>query len=222
MNCDQVRDNIDAYAIGALEPDEAAALERHLLSCDAHADAVLARAAAVALAGAADDVAPPAGFEDRIRERMLARAGRPADRGRRAPLPGWAYAVAAVLVLAIGGLTAWNVALLADDSGAARAYTHTYTDGDGRALRLSGDHGEPEFTVAFAGLESRPASEVYELWVIRDQEWLSVGRFNTADDGSWTGDFSFGFVEGDVLCVTVQSASDEDEPFGVPLIWSPL
>jgi anti-sigma factor (TIGR02949 family) len=33
MDCDQVRELLDAYALGATEPEEAAALEEHMDDC---------------------------------------------------------------------------------------------------------------------------------------------------------------------------------------------
>jgi hypothetical protein len=130
MDCEQVRDHLDAWALGALEPEEAAAVEAHLRDCP-DCRALAAQRAGVAsrlpeaLAAASPHQLPPA-----LRERVLdAVRATPADtmavvpgssgpddtlatpppvsldaardRRRLPRVPTWLGAAAAVLVLAV-------------------------------------------------------------------------------------------------------------------------
>jgi len=108
-------DQVDAYALGALEPEEARALEVHLAAEGPHplCEAALARAreAVATLATDVTPVAPP----PRIWEAVALSISRPAPPAPREParptpvqptttrrrVPAWAYGVAAAAVLAL-------------------------------------------------------------------------------------------------------------------------
>jgi hypothetical protein len=103
--CEASHDNIDAWALGALDADEARALEAHLATCDdcrALADAASETAASLGLA------VPMHGASATLKSRVVASAavltdiGRPRERRRML----WPAAVAALLVGAVG-LGAW-------------------------------------------------------------------------------------------------------------------
>jgi len=104
-------EQVDAYALGALEPAEARALEAHLAAEAPHpqCEAALARAreAVAALASDLTPVAPPPRVWDAVARSIG--AGEPGP-VRVVPLrraPAWAYAMAAaaVLALVVGGIS---------------------------------------------------------------------------------------------------------------------
>ena len=108
MDHEAVRDNIDAWAIGALDAAEAREVDSHLAGCDACrvlADEAQDDAGMIALA--VPLVAAPASLKARVMG--AAAAVRPAQRGRQ----GWRYwpaAAAAVFVFGFG-LVGWNAYL---------------------------------------------------------------------------------------------------------------
>jgi hypothetical protein len=117
MDCDQVRGQLDAYAVGALDPDEQWAIEHHLEGCpDCRelADRLVATANLLPLALAtASRVAPPAGLKERVLASVPAKAlpaaepdrlERPESRARRRFWNSRTLAVAAALALLVVSL----------------------------------------------------------------------------------------------------------------------
>lgn len=103
---------LSAYLDGALAPDEALAVERHLASCRACQQAYEELQATVALLQSVPEVAPPPGLRDDVMRRLQAEAARS---GRQEPAAGggfrrfvtqspWRFAAAAALVLALAGI----------------------------------------------------------------------------------------------------------------------
>jgi anti-sigma-K factor RskA len=78
MDCDQVREQLDAFAVGALEPDEQREIERHLEGCPdcrEMADRLVTAANLLPLAlAAASPVTPPAGLKERVLAAVPAKA----------------------------------------------------------------------------------------------------------------------------------------------------
>jgi anti-sigma-K factor RskA len=142
LTCDEVREMAGSFVLGALEPQEEAALRAHLATCpDRHAEIAQLGSVLPALAEAVPMVEPSDLLKARI---MAAAAGDSAARGgapgvaaaRVAPVAfptadqraarrtrtsvgGWLLRIAAVLVIAVLG--GWNV-LLQNDLSAARSY----------------------------------------------------------------------------------------------------
>ena len=103
IDCETARENIDALALGALDADEAPALEQHLQTCIACARELrAARETAASLALSAP--AMPAAAA--LKARVMASAAVLSTRPRRRPSWNyWAVAAAALAVLAAGGVT---------------------------------------------------------------------------------------------------------------------
>jgi anti-sigma-K factor RskA len=145
LTCDEVRELAGAYVLGALEADEAAAVQAHLAAHpDGHPEIEELGAVIPAFAELVPVVEPP----ERLKGRIMAAAG--ADLAARAVVPGvpaaseapvapvafprpeerearrartspatWVLRIAAVLAIALLG--GWNL-LLQNDLGAARQY----------------------------------------------------------------------------------------------------
>jgi anti-sigma-K factor RskA len=115
--CDQCRENLPLYAVGALTSDEANELKRHLAECPACREELSGLSEAAAqIAMAVEPTVPPA----RLREKLLARLGdersekraaiegrHPVGRGRAGRAWFWVPAFATV-VLAIASATLWR------------------------------------------------------------------------------------------------------------------
>jgi len=128
-DCEAVRDDIDGWALGALDADEARALEAHLATCD---DCRAIGDAASETAGSLGLAVPMHSASATLKSRVMASAavltdiGRP--RGKRRLM--WPAAVAALLVGAIG-LASWT------------AVTQSRVDDlEGRNARLSASSTE--------------------------------------------------------------------------------
>ena len=143
MTHQEFLDQVDAYALGALEPSEARALEQHLTAEGPHplCEAALARAHETVATLAADlkPVAPPPRVWDGI-GRAIARGQEPAPRspaqppatgaprepGSAAPrrrIPAWTYglAAAAVLTLVVSGVQVREARRFATQASASAA-----------------------------------------------------------------------------------------------------
>jgi hypothetical protein len=125
-DCDSIREDIDAWAIGALDADDARALDTHIAGCAACArlaDAARDDAGALALA------VPIVGGGPALKARIIASAAvlteMPKRESRGSPRRWWASAAAAVIVGA--GLLGWvaylqsQVGDLKDRNAAVRA-----------------------------------------------------------------------------------------------------
>ncbi|MBI4570661.1 MAG: zf-HC2 domain-containing protein, partial [Chloroflexi bacterium] len=146
MNCEQTEELLAAYRLAALADDEAAAVRAHLTSCRRH-DASLAELQSVAerLLLAADDVELPAALRSRLLDAFNAAVAAESKvtplspRPRSAMQARFAYlAAAAVLVLAVVGLSVWNVILqTGDDDGRATVVAQlTGEAGSGQVVYL--------------------------------------------------------------------------------------
>jgi anti-sigma-K factor RskA len=104
MDCEAVRDNIDAWALGALEAGEARALEAHVAGCAACAAlAGAAREGAASLALAVPLVSASPALKARVMASAPAFAGIPARAPSRMPR-WWLAATAAAILVGLGAL----------------------------------------------------------------------------------------------------------------------
>jgi hypothetical protein len=141
LDCDQVRQLIPAYVLGALERAEEAAVREHLAECDLHGEVAAFGSVVPYLADTLEPVEPPASLKARILTAaaadLEARRTAPADRDvalpervpaveRPAPvaLPtrvredrrprfqlSWGFALQAAAVIALVVVGAWNLNL---------------------------------------------------------------------------------------------------------------
>jgi anti-sigma factor RsiW len=137
MTCDQVRDLLPAYVLGALERDEEAAVREHLVTCNLHAEAAELGGVVASLAETVDPVEPPADLRSRIMaaaaadletrrspaavtDTLAADTTRPATVAPPRAMPAerrprfqlsWGFALQAAAVIALVALGAWTVNL---------------------------------------------------------------------------------------------------------------
>ena len=143
-----------AFALDALDDDEADEFEQHLAICpDCEDELARLRVAAVALAFAGELAVPP----PRLRDRVLD-VGAPVIplRRRRRPQLVAAVAVVAAAVIAIA-VRPW------DDGGSLGGMKH-FTAQGARATLLVDRSGEA--VLAVRRLPPPPAGKAYEIWVI--------------------------------------------------------
>jgi anti-sigma-K factor RskA len=188
--CEHLRPAIGAYVLGRLDPDEAAAVRRHLHECPecaAEYDSLAPLPNLLSLAGGAEQATAeplsPA-FEERLLDAYARDHRTPA---RRRPFwrrrPRWAALAAAGAVAAAAAVA---IVVIGGEDAAAPRYGVSF-----RAIDSPG-------AKAGARLESRDAGTTLHLWVAglpRDQKavyevlcdaktWTaSAGTFHTGPDG---------------------------------------
>ncbi len=199
LTCADVDELAAAHGLGALDPNEATAVEEHLAGCDRAHDEARDLIAAAALVPAALEPVPPS---PALRGRLMATiaatpqdhrapAPRPApeERARRpwwqlAPVPS---ALAAVGLAAAVGLGAWGLSLnaeLAERDAALRAVASADVAyaAEGRAGRgwviQSGDQA----LFMADGLADLAAGQLYEFWLIdADGTAVAAGTLTDTD-----------------------------------------
>ena len=150
MSCEDIRDLIPAYSMGAATSEESLSVEEHVAECDLHDD-LNAIAATVDLIGAgAESVQPPSSLKGRVMSHVAASRGNEelrlvgsggADRPRSSVRSGRSYRgwlmanrFAAVLVVAVGVMAVWNIMLQGADS--PERFVHYYWGNDNDWMRI--------------------------------------------------------------------------------------
>lgn len=166
------RDELAAYLLGALEPGEAAALERHLADCEeCRTELEWLRPAVQLLPESVERVEP----SPRLREGLMAQVrsevkNAPAspDRARRGRVRGWGLrplAGLAAVVLVAAAVTAYVIGSGDSDGG-----SQTTTVAAGHAPGVTAEivsQGESG-TLHLANLHQLPPDEVLQAWVERE------------------------------------------------------
>ncbi len=191
---EHVTPDIGAYVLGALDPDEAAAVRRHLavcIECAAEHDALvplpgLLAAAEGADAATAEPLSPA--FEERLLDAYARdRATRPRTRRGRRPRPRWLAAGALAAGLAAAAFAAVALTGSGDDPAAPPAYDVAFRPVDagtasGRATLDSGAEGTT-LHLWVEGL-ARDEDAVYEVLCDAEAWTATAGTFRTDGKGS--------------------------------------
>ena len=147
-NCDQFRELIEAYALGALDPEDRAALEAHLATgCAECAKSVEeARWLVSQLAYAAPEAAPSDMLKGRLMQTVRAEAqsqAQPHVLRTKNAIPFWLWVgVAALLVFSV--YSAWNM----------RRLQNEILEANNRAATLIGEREKSEQQLALAKREA--------------------------------------------------------------------
>jgi Anti-sigma-K factor rskA/Putative zinc-finger len=184
--CDRCHEHLGGYVLEALEPDEAAAVRRHLDSCPEcrreHAE-LSGIPTLLDILGSADapPEAPPQELEESVLDRF-ARERRGVFPARR-PIRGrWVAAAAAAAVAAALAATLVVIGLFSSDGG-DEAFGHVKLRGGAgagdangyatlRALRAG-----TGVRMRVRGLPPRRGA-LYEVWCVQDDgRWVSGGTF---------------------------------------------
>ncbi|MEX0709758.1 MAG: anti-sigma factor [Chloroflexota bacterium] len=200
LDCQAVDELDAAFALGALEPDEARAVASHLDTCaEPHAELRAILGAGEVLSLGLDPVQPSPGRRDRL---MASIERTPQDRGalvggRDPPAPGrswlgWisprvARPLALAAVAATLAVAGWNLTLqsqLGERDRALREVAAAISGGEA-AFRVDGSAGRGYVVetpgsgaaLVIADLASLPADQLYELWLIDADGAVAVGTF---------------------------------------------
>jgi anti-sigma factor RsiW len=190
VSCEHIRPALGAYVLGGLDPDDAAAVRRHLETCPecaAEHDALAPMPGLLSLAGGAEKaVAEPLSpaFEERLLDAYARdRSAAPRRRFRwRLPRPRW-LAVGAVGAAAAAAVIA--VAVIGGEEP-TRRYDVSFQNVSGpdtaRArANLESDEVGTELHLWVSGLPAREA--VYEVLCDAESWTATAGTFRTDAEG---------------------------------------
>lgn len=240
---DRVEELLGAYALDAVDPDEAALVEAHLAECPRCRAEVADHRAVAALLTSGSTEAPPPDLWDRI----AADLGDPADRaqapsapvldlgrarerrrGRRGLAIGAGVAAALLVVAAVGAVLVDQRRQLDDLRGQVAAGDGTVAalvaDPAARVVELAGPSGASARAVVGAdggavllgaGLPALAEGETYQLWGVADGgDAVSLGLLGP--DPGTTG-FRLEGPSG-TLAVTAEPAGGSPQPTVDPLV----
>lgn len=239
---DELEELAAAFALEALTTEEWNAFRTHLEACGLCRQLVgQFQSVAGHLPDALEEVSPSPGLKDRILREARGEVERATRRGWQAP--SWLtlnpVAVAAVVVLVVAGLIAWNVALQlgGDDNGDLTTTQRELIDAiatGGGITQLSGTEAAPAASGSLVqspkgekafllvhNLPSLDPDREYQVWRIIDEVPSSAGTFASAGIGRpvvLLGDFS----DADAIGVSIEPKGGSPLPTGaIVLLGSP-
>lgn len=213
-----IHDLTAGYALDALDPDERAAYEEHLASCESCRDELQGFwQVAGALGRAAGGPMPPVSLRDRILEQARNERPNVVPLRRRVAMPVLSSAAAIAAVVAVG-LGVWSLGLSGelDDANSMLA---VLSDPNVRVNETAG--GEANLVVTPTGraalvvrrLAPAPAGKDYEIWVFEKGIPQRAGLFERPGVAM----LSRRVGRGQTVAVTLEPDGGVDAPTGDPL-----
>ncbi|MGH2693715.1 MAG: anti-sigma factor domain-containing protein [Actinomycetota bacterium] len=224
LDHEEVRDFLGAYALGAVEPDEAAVIRAHLLTCEDcmnQADALAATAAT--LTAVVEPVEPPAGFAARVVAAAVSERTVPREAPRRRFR--WVHVLAySLLIVAVAVLGAGLAQTRSDLDAYERVVQALLTHADFRLTGAAGiDAGmvgaDRGAVFAATGMDEAPSRRTYQLWLMDEGVPVSAGTFDV-DDGVAVLSTSHSLRDFDGAAVTIEPEGGSDEPTTAPFMAS--
>jgi anti-sigma-K factor RskA len=214
------RDELAAYLLGALEPGEAAELERHLAGCEeCRTELDWLRPAVQLLPESVERVEAPPELRGRLMEQVRSEAeSAPAARStRRWSIGGWSLrplAGLAALVLVVAAVAAYAIG--SGDSGGANTTTVVAGHSPGVVAEVVRDGGSG--TLHLANLHQLPSNKVLQAWVERDGRVVSAKTlFVPNQDG--TASATIDDMEGvKTVMVTAEPRGGSVQPTSSPIV----
>ena len=173
------RDDLVAFALGALEASEESTVGRHIRGCETCTRELEGLSPAVGVLGeSVEQLVPPAELRDRVLAIVKSEAEVPqlAEPARRLR-PAAALTAAAVIAAGVSGY------LLADDGGdGATTVPVMAEEGIGGTLAVEDDSA----TLELEGMDRLVGSQVYQVWVAKGTEVRPSSSFIPEQDGTAT------------------------------------
>jgi anti-sigma-K factor RskA/putative zinc finger protein len=224
---DELRDDLAAYALGALEEPEAERLRAHLDGCEECRRRLRWLEPAVdLLPRTVEQLEPPARVRETLLETVRAEAPQEAREPHRAPHGSWwhkfglavrrpATAVAAVAMLVVGAVAGY---LIGEPGGsgtstleaqampnAPHAHGTLAREGNAGILRVQ-------------GMPPLASNQVYEVWVERDAELEPSSLFVPRSDRSADAAVPAGLDGADAVLVTKEPRGGSRQPTSSPVL----
>ena len=251
MNCNELQDHYELFAIGVAEDPERSEIRAHLSrKCDACTAGVRR---ALEMAGMIGGTAPEARPSAKLRRRILASAGFEQSGFRWAPL--WAVAAALSVAVAVYfGVEAQRDAgetqrlqaemrTQIDEMRAQRTEIAQLTEAfailngpDTKEAVFGGARPQPPRGKAFlnpsqgvlliaSNLPPAPSGKLYEMWLIpKGGRPVAAGMFQAKTDGSamHVRRGAVDVASTNAVAVTVENEAGADQPTSQPLIVAPF
>ena len=223
LDCDAVRSDLPAFALGALPDERMVEIRAHLAGCDAHDEALELLSTAGSLAVAAEEAEPPAALRERIRAALGPRRATRVESAATRPGFTWSQFgrvggrwgnLAAALAIVTAGLLAWNIVLQVDDD-ATVTVAFRGSVGAGSVVVLE---EENVAVVLLAELPEAAAGRTYQLWTIRDGAATSQGTFAVDSGGGARVVIPLFEPSGLSVAVTEEPAGGSAQPSSDPLL----
>jgi anti-sigma-K factor RskA len=227
-NHDRFDEDLAAYALGALPPDDAAELERHLAGCEACRQQLRWLSPAVdVLPAAVAQRSPPERLRENLMEVVRSEAA-DAPRPARARQPWWrslgalamrpAAGIAAV-ILVVAGIGAGYLLRGPDSSETTLVQGEALTSAPASAtLERDGDTS----TLHVHQMPPIGPDKVYEVWVQRGQRFEPVSTFVLSADGTAEAAVPGSLSGGHAVLVTREPRGGSPQPTSEPLLSVPL
>jgi len=225
-------EDVAAYMLGALEPEQAAELERHAEGCERCREEIRWLTPALdALPESVERIEPPRELRSRVMAEVRADAG-PADAPAAAGLFGRAsswlrelgsgpmglrpvagVAVAVLVVAAVAGF-AIGGGIGSDEGGATSTVVAGKAPGITAKMVSEGDSG----TLHLDNVEQLPSDRVLQAWVQRDGEVEPVEALFVPDRQGQASTELPDMEDVEVVMVTKEPSGGSATPTGEPLI----
>jgi anti-sigma-K factor RskA len=217
---DRHRDELAAYLLGALEPGEAAELERHLAGCeDCRTELEWLRPAVQLLPESVERVEPPRELRGRLMEQVRSEAANAPEssRGRGWSLGGWSLrpiAGLAALVLVVAAVAAYAIG----NGGSGDGNTTTVVAGHSPEVTAEMVRDGESGTLHLANLHQLPSDKVLQAWVQRGERVESAKTlFVPNPDG--TASATIDGMEGvSTVMVTAEPRGGSVQPTSDPIV----
>jgi anti-sigma factor RsiW len=229
---EELRDDLAAYALGALSPAEAAELERHLADCEACRTRLRWLQPAVdVLPASVEQLTPPDRLRDRLMESVRAEAQTFAEPGARTAPPkpraglrgGWAGLLLrpatafAAAVLIVAGVAAGYALRGGEDDQTTTVAAQPLSPGVEAELVRQGDSG----ALHVRRMPAIDRDQVYEVWVQRGDGVEAASTFVLDRDGRAVAAVP-GLEGADAVLVTREPYGGSEQPTTDPLLETPL
>jgi anti-sigma-K factor RskA len=216
---DRRSDEIAAYLLGALEPGEAAELERHLADCEeCRTELDWLRPAAQLLPESVARLEPPRELRGRLMEQVAADAGpgMAPQRRRGLGIRGWSLRPLAGLALAlvVAAVAAYAIGNGSSGEGGATTVVVGHSPGVTAEMVRQGESG----ILRLANLRRLPRDEVLQAWVQRGKRVVSAKTlFVPNADG--TASATIDDMDGvSTVMVTAEPRGGSTQPTSPPIV----
>jgi anti-sigma-K factor RskA len=217
---DRRSDEVAAYLLGALEPDEAAELERHLAGCEeCRTELKWLRPAVQLLPESVERVEPPRELRERLMEQVRSETEttRAPQRERGWRVGSWSLRPAvslAALALVVATVGAYAIGNGGSGGGGTTTVVSGHSPGVTAEMVRSGESG----TLHLANLHQLPRDEVLQAWVQRGERIESAKTlFVPNPDG--TASATIDGMDGvSTVMVTAEPRGGSTQPTGEPIV----
>jgi anti-sigma-K factor RskA len=225
------RDDLAAYALGALEEREAVALRRHLADCEAcRMQLRWLQPAVDLLPRSVEQLEPPAGLGQRLMATVRAEARDATRTGIDTPEPkrwrDWgtalwrpATAIAAAALLAVGGAGGY---LLHQPGESSSVITARPSSAAPPALAGTLEREDGSAIMTMSQLPALPPNDVYEVWVKRGGTLEPSSLFVPRRDGTAEAAVPGPLDDADAVLVTREPLGGSQHPTSPPLLRADL